>query len=91
VDDAKLIKIYRKDSFERRYSASECIGKHIAVLSGSPDTAHISIIFVERQNLTMRMSMCRFTRLTNAFSKKVDNHVAAIARSFMDYNFCCVH
>lgn len=91
VDYAMLIKIYGNDSFDRRYSTGDCIGTQTAVMSGSPDPLHISTSFVERQNLTMRMSMRRFTRLTNAFSKKVDNHVAAIALHFMHYNFCRVH
>jgi IS1 family transposase len=91
VDYAMLIKLYGNDSFDRRYSTGDCIGTRTAVLSGSPDPLHISTSFVERQNLTMRMSMRRFTRLTNAFSKKVDNHAAAIALHFMHYNFCRVH
>jgi IS1 transposase len=61
------------------------------VWTGNPDPKHISTSFVERQNLTMRMSMRRFTRLTNAFSKKIENHEAAIALHFMHYNFCRVH
>jgi IS1 family transposase len=91
VDYAMLIKIYGQDSFDRKYSAGECIGTQTAVLSGSPDPNHISTSYVERQNLTMRMSMRRFTRLTNAFSKKIENHEAAIALHFMHYNFCRVH
>lgn len=91
VDYAMLVKIYGNDSFDRRYSTGECIGCQTAVLSGSPDPKHISTSFVERQNLTMRMSMRRFTRLTNAFSKKLENHYAAIALHFMHYNFCRVH
>jgi IS1 family transposase len=91
VDYAMLIKIYGNDSFDRRYSTGDCIGTQTAVMSGAPDPLHISTSFVERQNLTMRMSMRRFTRLTNAFSKKIDNHVAAIALHFMHYNFCRVH
>jgi hypothetical protein len=86
-----LIKLYGNDSFDTRYSPGECIGTRTAVLSGSPDPDHISTSFVERQNLTMRMQMRRFTRLTNAFSKKVDNHEAAVALHFMHYNFCRVH
>jgi IS1 family transposase len=91
VDYVMLIKIYGSDSFDRRYSTGECIGTQTAVLSGSPDPRHISTSYVERQNLTMRMSMRRFTRLTNAFSKKIENHEAAIALHFMHYNFCRVH
>lgn len=91
VDYAMLIKIYGQDSFDRKYSAGECIGTQTAVLSGDPDPKHISTSYVERQNLTMRMSMRRFTRLTNAFSKKIENHEAAIALHFMHYNFCRVH
>ena len=91
VDYAMLVKIYGNDSFDRRYSTGECIGTQTAVLSGSPDPKHISTSYVERQNLTMRMSMRRFTRLTNAFSKKLENHYAAIALHFMHYNFCRVH
>lgn len=61
------------------------------VVSGDPDPKHVSTSFVERQNLSMRMSIRRFTRLTNAFSKKVENHAAAVAIWFMYYNFCRVH
>jgi hypothetical protein len=61
------------------------------VVSGNPDPKHISTSFVERQNLSMRMSIRRFTRLTNAFSKKIENHAAAVAIWFMYYNFCRVH
>jgi hypothetical protein len=61
------------------------------VVSGNPDPKHVSTSFVERQNLSMRMSIRRFTRLTNAFSKKIENHAAAVALWFMYYNFCRVH
>jgi len=91
VDYAMLIKLYGNDSFDRKYSTGDCIGVQTAVLAGNPDPAHISTSFVERRNLTMRMGMRRFTRLTNGFSKKIENHMAAIALHFMHYNFCRVH
>jgi IS1 family transposase len=93
IDYAMLVKIYGavEEKPETRYSPAQCIGTRLAVLSGKPDPAHISTSFVERQNLTMRMSMRRFTRLTNAFSKKLDNLKAAVALHFMHYNFCRVH
>ena len=93
VDYAQLQKIYGTPSDEeiRRYSPARCIGCDMKVVSGNPDPKHVSTSFVERQNLTMRMSMRRFTRLTNAFSKKFDNHCHAIALYFMYYNFCRVH
>jgi IS1 family transposase len=88
VDWAVLQKTYRSDpSGERRYSPSICTGIDIDVKRGDPDPAKISTSYVERQNLTMRMGMRRFTRLTNAFSKKLENHMAAVALHFMHYNF----
>ena len=74
-----------------RYSPAKCIGTDMKVVSGNPDPRHISTSFVERQNLTMRMSMRRFTRLTNGFSKKVENHAHMIAIHFMHYNFAGVY
>jgi IS1 family transposase len=91
VDYAMLIKLYGNDSFDTRYSPGNIQGIQTAVLQGSPDPAHISTSFVERQNLTMRMSMRRFTRLTNGFSKKIENHMHAIALHYMYYNYCRVH
>jgi len=93
VDYAMLQKIYGAppQGGEVRYSPAQCMGARRAVISGMPDFAHISTSFTERQNLTMRMSMRRFTRLTNAFSKKVENHEAAVALHFMYYNFARIH
>ena len=76
---------------EARYSPAECIGCREIGITGRPDPKHISTSHVERQNLTMRMGMRRFTRLTNAFNKKVDNHFWAIALHYMYYNFCRIH
>jgi IS1 family transposase len=92
IDYAMLVKIYGKSSNEEtRYSPAECIGCQQQVISGSPDRKHISTSYVERQNLTVRMSMRRFTRLTNAFSKKIENLMAAVALHYMQYNFCRIH
>lgn len=92
IDFAQLIKVYAASGeAQTRYSPGQCIGIACNTVTGTPDPKHNSTSFVERQNLTMRMSMRRFTRLTNAFSKKLENHLAAIALHFMYYNFARIH
>jgi IS1 family transposase len=92
IDYAMLVKMYGSDGeAETRYSPAQCIGCREVTISGRPDPKHISTSYIERQNLTMRMHMRRFTRLTNAHSKKVENHIASIAIHYMHYNFCRVH
>ena len=93
IDYAQLVKIYGSapQSEQIRYSPSECRGARKNIVTGNPDRNHISTSHVERQNLTMRMHMRCFTRLTNAFSKKIENHMYAVALHFMYYNFVRIH
>jgi IS1 family transposase len=93
IDYAMIVKIYghTQDEDTRRYSPAECIGFEKQVITGKPDMNMISTSYIERQNLTMRMSMRRFTRLTNGFSKKIENHMHAVALHYMYYNFCRIH
>ena len=92
IDYAQLVKIYGKPvEGQHRYSPPECIGAKTHIIAGDPDKRYVSTSYVERQNLTMRMHMRRFTRLTNAFSKKIENHAHAVALHMMYYNFCRIH
>ncbi len=93
VDYAQLVKIYgaAPDAFKGRYSPAECIGAEKHRIEGRPDPKHVSTSYVERQNLTMRMQMRRFTRLTNAFSKKFENHVHMVALYTVWYNLVKQH
>ena len=95
VDYAMLIKQYGEltgqKGHERKYSPAECTGAKKEAIFGRPDMSQVGTSHIERQNLTMRMGMRRFTRLTNAFSKKAENHAYAVALHFMYYNFCRTH
>ena len=94
VDYAQLVKIYGSEggkAAEVRYSPTECTGIRKRGVEGNPDIAHVSTSHVERMNLSIRMQNRRFTRLTNAFSKKLDNHIHALALYFAFYNFCRIH
>lgn len=93
IDYAMLVKLYGNDApdAQKKYSPAICTGTRTATIKGNPDKTHISTSYVERQNLTMRMSMRRFTRLTNAFSKKIENLECAVALHYMYYNFARIH
>lgn len=92
IDYAQLFEIYGDDpEASKRYSPARCLGIDKVVMLGDPDFRHVSSSFVERQNAIMRMNMRRFTRLTNAFSKKAENHMHAVALFYMHYNFCRIH
>jgi IS1 family transposase len=93
IDYAMLVKVYGKatQEDERRYSPVECTGAEIHPITGNPDEKHVSTSYIERQNLTMRMSMRRFTHLTNGFSKKIEKLEHSVALHFMYYNFARIH
>ena len=91
VDYSMLVKLYGAADTEKRYSPAVCLGCIQQPVTGDPDPKHVSTSYVERQNLTMRMSMRRFTRLTNGFSRKLENHTAMVALYFMYCNFGRVH
>jgi hypothetical protein len=93
VDYAMLVKMYGTPTPEdqRKYSLAQCVGRERHITMGSQGPEHISTSFVERQNLTMRMSMRRFSRLSNGFSKKLENHCHAVSIHYMHYNFARIH
>ena len=91
VDFAQLVKLYGTEPEETRYSPPKCLGVRVDQITGDPDPKHISTSYIERQNLNVRMGVRRFTRLTNAFSKKLANHAHAVALFYVWYNWCRRH
>jgi hypothetical protein len=93
VDYSQLQKIYGAPADEeaRRYSPARCIGCDMKVVSGNPDPKHVSTSYIERQNWTLRTNSRRYTRLSNGFSRKLENHAAAVALTYFDYNFIKIH
>jgi hypothetical protein len=92
IDYAMLHKVYgMPQEYETRYSPATCIGCESKRVSGDPDPAHVSTSFVERQNWTVRTNMRRYTRLSNGFSRKLENHAAAVALNYFAYNFIKIH
>jgi hypothetical protein len=91
IDYAMLVKLYGNTENERRYSPPVCIAAIPQPVTGNPDPRHISTSFVERQNWTARTTMRRYTRLSNGFSRKVENHMAAVALNYFAYNFIKIH
>ena len=92
VDYAMLVKIYGiAEGAERRYSPAVCLGCESHTVTGDPDPKHINTSYIERHNLSVRMTVRRFTRLTNAFSKKIENHIASVALGYFAYNFIKIH
>ena len=94
IDYAQLVKMYgapEGEGNERRYSPAECTGYRKTWVEGHPDYDYVSTSYVERFDLSIRMGNRRFTRLTNAFSKKIDNHIHMLSLYFLHYNFCRIH
>ncbi|MCY4661135.1 MAG: IS1 family transposase [Acidobacteria bacterium] len=91
VDFAQLIKLYGTEQTETRYSPAKCLGVKVREITGDPDPKHVNTSYIERQNLNVRMGVRRFTRLTNAFSKKLANHAHAVALFYVWYNWCRRH
>jgi len=92
IDYAMLVKIYGiAEGAEKRYSPAVCLGCESHAIIGNPDPKHINTSYIERHNLSVRMTVRRFTRLTNAFSKKIENHIASVALGYFSYNFIKIH